>query len=422
MSTRERAIEDTLPTGAELLAKLTQFGRLLHAAGMPVGAGRIMAAAEALTRIDVTSRDDVYWALSALFVSDHRQRELFKQAFALFWRERRKPDDVLSLLPGLRIAEERPKALRRVAEAWAARDRTTAVAPPELDAELRAQVPLSYSEREVFAHKDFEQMTARELERAKRCIRELTRELPVTRTRRLRSDPGGDRLDLRAMLRASAKTFGDALPLRFRSRSERPAPLVVLCDVSGSMERYSRVALHLMHGMSERGARRDVHSFVFGTRLTNITRSLRERDVDRALERVGQSVQGWTGGTRIGACLHDFNRRWARRVLAQSAVVLLITDGLDRDAAAGISDEMQRLQRSSRRLIWLNPLLRYAAFQPEAAGVRAMLPHVDEHRPVHDLASLSQLVQALRGRAAREAAPPFTGSLRARPRREPAPA
>lgn len=396
MSAHHRAIEETLPSGAELLAKLTEFGRLLHAAGMPVGAGRIIAAAEALARIDVTSRDDVYWALSALFVSDHRQREVFKQAFALFWRERLEPDGVLSLLPGLRIADEKPKALRRVAEAWA-RDRTPPSVEPAVDAELQLDAALSYSGREVFAHKDFDQMTAGELERAKRWIGELARELPVIPTRRLRSDPAGVRLDLRAMLRAGAKTFGDALPLRFRSRAERPAPLVVLCDVSGSMERYSRVALHLMHALSARGARRDVHSFVFGTRLTNITRSLRERDVDRALDRVGKGVQDWTGGTRIGACLHDFNRRWARRVLAQNAVVLLITDGLDRDEAAGISEEMQRLHQSCRRLIWLNPLLRYAAFQPEAAGVRAMLPHVDEHRPVHDLASLQQLVQALRG-------------------------
>lgn len=395
MNPDQQSLEETLPSGGELLAKVARFGRLLHAASMPVGAGRIIAAAEALARIDVTRQDDVYWALSALLVSDHRQREVFRQAFILFWRERRRADDVLSLLPGLRIAEEKPKALRRVAEAWA-RDRAPAVLEPAIDAELRMDAALSYSEREVLAHKDFEQMSARELDQVKRWITELTRELPMTPTRRLRRDPHGDRLDLRAMLRASARTFGDTVPLCFRGPSLRPAPLVVLCDVSGSMERYARVALQLMHGLSARGTRRDVHSFVFGTRLTNITRSLRERDVDRALERVGKSVQDWTGGTRIGACLHDFNRRWARRVLGQNAVVLLITDGLDRDAAAGISSEMQRLHQSCRRIIWLNPLLRYAGFQPEAAGVRAMLPHVDEHRPVHDLASLGQLIRALR--------------------------
>jgi uncharacterized protein with von Willebrand factor type A (vWA) domain len=397
-------IEETLPSGDELLAKLTRFGRVLHAAGMPVGIGRIIGAAQALSRVDVTRQEDVYWALSALLVSDHRQREVFTQVFAMFWREQRSPDDLLALLPGLRLPDQRPKALRRVAEAWTA-GRAPGLAPSSPAPELEFDAALSYSERERLASKDFEQMSAREIEQAKRWIQELGVRLPKVTTRRLRRDASGDRLDLRSMLRASARTFGDGMPLCFRSRGERPAPLVVLCDVSGSMERYARIALHFMHALSARGTRRDVHSFVFGTRLTNITRSLRERDVDRALQRVGASVQDWTSGTRIGACLNEFNRRWARRVLGQNAVVILISDGLDSGDAAGISEAMERLHRSCRRLIWLNPLLRYAGFEPLAAGVRALLPHVDEHRPVHNLTSLFDLVQVLREQARRQGTP-----------------
>jgi uncharacterized protein with von Willebrand factor type A (vWA) domain len=394
VSEQRPPIEETLPSGAELLAKLTRFGRVLHAAGMPVGTGRIIGAAQALSRVDVTRHEDVYWALSAVLVSDHRQREVFSQVFALFWREQRSPDDVLALLPGLRLPDQRPKALRRVAEAWAA-GQAPGLERSSPAPELEFDAALSYSDRERLASKDFEQMSAREIEQAKRWIRELVPALPKTATRRLRRDTSGDRLDLRSMLRASARTFGDGMPLCFRSRGERPAPLVVLCDVSGSMERYARVALHFMHALSARGARRDVHSFVFGTRLTNITRSLRERDVDRALQRVGASVQDWTSGTRIGASLNEFNRRWARRVLGQNAVVVLISDGLDTGDPAGISEAMERLHKSCRRLIWLNPLLRYAGFEPRAAGVRALLPHVDEHRPVHNLTSLFDLVQTL---------------------------
>jgi hypothetical protein len=212
-------------------------------------------------------------------------------------------------------------------------------------------------------------------------------------TRRFRPEPRGRRVDLRRTLRQSLRGGGAMIDLARKRRVRRHPPLVILCDISGSMERYSRMLLHFMHAVTNDRDR--VHCFVFGTRLTNITRQLRQRDVDMALAKVGERVQDWSGGTRIGHCLHAFNRVWSRRVLAQGAVVLLITDGLDRDAGAGLEREIERLHKSCRRLIWLNPLLRYEGYAPIATGSRAIIKHVDDFRPVHNLESLAQLTEAL---------------------------
>ena len=194
-------------------------------------------------------------------------------------------------------------------------------------------------------------------------------------------------------MQKSLRGGGDGIDLQYRKRKTRPPPLVVLCDISGSMERYARMLLHFMHALTSDRDR--VSTFLFGTRLTNVTRFLRDKEVDRALAKIGSKVEDWSGGTRIGASLEDFNRYWSRRVLGQGAVVLLITDGLDREAAAGVEEQMERLHRSCRRLIWLNPLLRYDAFEPKSSGARAILPHVDDFRPVHNLDSLSELAGAL---------------------------
>jgi uncharacterized protein with von Willebrand factor type A (vWA) domain len=212
-------------------------------------------------------------------------------------------------------------------------------------------------------------------------------------TRRFKLDPGGWRVDLRRTLRQSLRGGGAIIDLAKKRRVRRHPPLVVLCDVSGSMERYSRMLLHFMHAVTNDRDR--VHSFVFGTRLTNITRQLRNRDVDVALKKVGDLVEDWSGGTRIGHCLHEFNRVWSRRVLSQGAVVMLITDGLDRDAGEGLELEMERLHKSCRRLIWLNPLLRFEGYAPIATGAKAIIRHVDDFRPVHNLESLGQLTAAL---------------------------
>jgi uncharacterized protein with von Willebrand factor type A (vWA) domain len=252
---------------------------------------------------------------------------------------------------------------------------------------------MTYSEREALSEKDFEQMSVAEIEAAREAIARMRLPIRDLPTRRRRPNPTGSEVDLRATLRATLRAGGATIPLEWRARRLRPPPLVALCDISGSMSGYTRMLLHFLHALTNDRDR--VHTFLFGTRLTNATRHLRYRDGDVALERLQNVVEDWDGGTRIGACIEEFNRTWSRRVLGQGAVVLLITDGLDREGGEGLGAAMDRLHRSCRRLIWLNPLLRYEGFQPEARGIRAILPHVDDFRPVHSLNSLGELAKVL---------------------------
>ena len=236
-------------------------------------------------------------------------------------------------------------------------------------------------------------MSVDELAEVKALLRRMKLPLPASPVRRTVAAPRGRVIDLRATLRRSVGAGGALTPLRFRARRRRPPPLCVLCDVSGSMDRYARMLLHFLHAITN--DRHRVHVLTFGTRLTNITRHLRHRDVDVAMARVADAVDDWAGGTRIGACLADFNRRWSRRLLGQNAVVLLISDGLDADTGDGLAFEAERLAKSCARLIWLNPLLRYAGFEARPAGIRALLPHVDDFLPVHNLETLTDLAKAL---------------------------
>jgi uncharacterized protein len=293
--------------------------------------------------------------------------------------------------------QEGAEMLRRLAEAL----HPNQTAREAEETELEFDAAMTFSDREQLRQMDFEKMSLDELARAKAAIARLRLPIHDIPTRRYTRDPRGARADMRATLRAALRS-GGLIELKRKSRRLRPPPLVVLCDISGSMSRYSRVFLHFMHSITNDRDR--VHTFVFGTRLTNITRYLRFRDVDVALDRVAEAVADWSGGTRIGQCLHEFNRFWSRRVLGQGAVVLLITDGLDRDAGTGLAHEMDRLHRSCRQLIWLNPLLRYEGFEPRSLGMKAMLPYVDEFRPVHNLESLETLIEVISGAAHRHSA------------------
>jgi uncharacterized protein with von Willebrand factor type A (vWA) domain len=385
--------------GGALVANLMHFGRTLRAAGLPVGPGKVVAAVEAVRCVGITDRRDFYWTLHAVFVNRPEQRLIFDQAFHIFWRNPELLKKMMGLvLPELRVegeADRGAELARRLAEALHPhrdeRPGETEAAETEIDAVM------TFSDREQLRHLDFEKMSLEELAHAKAAIARLRLPVEEVPTRRFAPDRRGRRADLRATLRAALRA-GGLIELKRKSPRRRPPPLVVLCDISGSMSRYSRIFLHFMHTVTNDRDR--VHTFVFGTRLTNITRHLRHRDVDLALERVGEAVADWSGGTRIGHSLAEFNRLWSRRLLGQGAIVLLITDGLDRDAGAGLAREMDRLHRSCRRLIWLNPLLRYAGFEPKSLGMRAMLPHVDEFRPVHDLASLETLIAVLSAPAA----------------------
>jgi uncharacterized protein with von Willebrand factor type A (vWA) domain len=385
-----------------LVANLMHFARTLRAAGLPVGPGKVLDAVAAVGAVGITDRRDFYWTLHAVFVNRADQRVLFDQAFHVFWRNPELLKKMLSLvLPQMNVdmpqQPEGAEMLRRLAEAL----HPNQTARESEETELEFDAAMTFSDREQLQRMDFEKMSLEELARAKAAIARMRLPRFDVPTRRFAPNPRGARADMRATLRAALRS-GGLIELRRKSRRRRPPPLVVLCDISGSMSRYSRLFLHFMHSITNDRDR--VYTFVFGTRLTNITRYLRYRDVDLALDRVAEVVADWSGGTRIGACLAEFNRLWSRRVLGQGAVVLLITDGLDRDAGTGLAHEMDRLHRSCRRLIWLNPLLRYEGFEPRSLGMKAMLPYVDEFRPVHNLESLETLVSVISAAAQRHSA------------------
>ena len=376
-----------------LAANVMHFARLLRQAGLPVGPAETLAAQQALTRVDIGNRTEARTALRTTMIHRHEHQDVFDYAFALFWRDPTIAEQAvaMALLEAQKeIKRERPPpAARRVAEAFAPprREGRDDDEPPSLD------VAMTVSDRERLQQMDFEAMSAAEIEEAKREIRRLTLPLDERRTRRRRPDPLGPSTDLRRTIRASLRSGGEIVQIAKARRISRPPPLVVLCDISGSMARYAQILLHFLHAVTNDRAR--VSVFLFGTRLSNVTRQLRHRDPEVAFQMVAHAVPDWSGGTRIGEALATFNKVWARRVLGQGAIVLLITDGLDREGARGLGENMDRLHRSCRRLIWLNPLLRWAGFEAKSQGARAMLPHVDEFRPVHNLASLRALVDLL---------------------------
>lgn len=371
---------------------IVHFARVLRRAGLKAGPQQVLDAIAAVEAAGLNRREDFYWTLHATLVKRHEDELIFEQAFHVFWRDPQLLDRMMALmLPEIRTPdnEDREKANRRISDALFGKE-PNKQEPDEPELEIDASETFSASE--VLRKKDFEQMTAAELAEARAAIARLHLPLDEARTRRTAPSARGRIVDMRATLRASLRA-GGIIPLRKREYRHRRPPLVVLCDISGSMSAYSRIFLHFLHALTNDRDR--VHVFLFGTRLTNVTRELKHRDVDEALARVTAAVGDWDGGTRIGETLHRFNVDWGRRVLGQGAVVLLVTDGLDREAGEGVEPEIARLHRQAKRLIWLNPLLRYDRFQPKAQGIRALLPHVDEFRPVHNIASLAALIEAL---------------------------
>jgi uncharacterized protein with von Willebrand factor type A (vWA) domain len=337
--------------------------------------------------------------MSAVLLSRQEQRPIFDQAFAIFWRDPKLAEKMMQMLMPQaygRGAKPETEQSQRLTDALMQQRRE---AQEESAQRLESEARLSFSSREVLQHMDFDTMSAAELAEARKMIGQLRLPLPIVRTRRKRVSAAGKSIDLRATLRESFHEGGDIIPLVRAAPRELHPPLVVLCDISGSMNPYSRMFLHFLHAITNDQDR--VTVFVFGTRLTNITRQLRHRDVDVAMAKVSTAIQDWSGGTRIGASLREFNYHWGRRVLGQNACVLLVSDGLDREAGEGLGEEMERLAKSCRRLIWLNPLLRYEKFEARPAGVRAMLPHVDLFLPVHNLKTLVDLAKALNAPASR---------------------
>ncbi len=377
----------------QLAQNIMHFGRALRSAGIPVGPGQVITAMSAVKTIGIKRRDDFYWTLHATMINRREHQDLFDQAFHVFWKNPRLLEKMLStLLPTSQFVRQ-PQGTnfnRRISDALF----------PALNIQgepkrqgIEIDATLTYSPTEVLSAKDFESMSAEEIAEAKSIIAHIKLPIAYRATRRSTISPYGSRIDIRATLRSALRTGGNNITLKRCKPRQRPPPLAVICDISGSMSQYSRMLLHFVHAMTSDRDR--VHTFLFGTQLTNITRHLRHRDVDIALTKIGKVVQDWDGGTRIGSCLKEFNYIWSRRVLGQGAIVLLISDGLDRDVAKGLEIEMDRLHRSCRRLIWLNPLLRYDKFEAKSLGAAAMLPHVDEFRSAHNIHSLQGLATAL---------------------------
>jgi uncharacterized protein len=380
-----------------LAENILYFARALRAAGIPVGPGAVLDALEALGVAHVGARDDFYWTLHSVFVKRHEHTILFDQAFRIFFRKRGYIDKMIaSMLPETQAGAPKapPPGAQRVQEAL-----FSGLARNEDKSEVEVDARLTVSDREVLQTKDFAQMTAAEIAAAREAISRLTLPLDEVRTRRMAASRRGRLIDIRRTLRASMKAGGAIIDLKYLGPRVKEPPIVALLDISGSMSEYTRLFLHFLHAVTD--ARKRVSTFLFGTRLTNVTRAIRQRDPDEALAACSADVAEWSGGTRIASSLHLFNKQWARRVLSQGAVVLLITDGLERDADETLSFEMDRLHRSCRRLIWLNPLLRFDGFEARAKGVRTMLPHVDELRPIHNLQSMAELVRALSGALAK---------------------
>jgi hypothetical protein len=378
---------------------IVHFSRILRTAGMPVGPDRVLAAIAAVEAVGLDRRDDVHAALSAVMLDRHEQQSIFDAAFDAFWRDPKLLEQMMALLlPKISGRGDKavPPRSNRLAEALAPPREARAPNPANqsADEEIRFETELTYSDREKLQQADFESMTTAEFALAKQLAEELP--LPVARVRRRRHESAArGTLDLRRSMLTMARRPDVLVPAYTRPREEWPT-LVVLLDISGSMERYARLLLHYVHGLTRRYLK--VHTLVFGTRLTNITRSLRHRDPDVALELADRQVRDWKGGTRIASCLHEFNVVWGRRLLGSNAALLLMTDGLDRDEHGDLTQAAAQLRRSAHQIVWLNPLLRYDGFEPRAAGVRALLPQVDRFLPVHNLASLADLGKALRAR------------------------
>jgi hypothetical protein len=380
--------------GGALAANIVYFARALHEAGVPLGPGAVLDALAAVEAVGFTNRTDFSATLQAVFVKKHEHTLLFDQTFAIFWRRRGLLEKLIAMFSPQAPMARRPKSAEagatRVADALFKSQPQEPKAVPSIDLDARFTV----SDQEILRAKDFAQMSAAEIEEARKLIRAMVMPHDRRRVRRFVATSQRARIDPRRSFRRSLQP-GGAISLAYREPLERAPPVVALCDISGSMSEYTRLFLHFLHALGET---RRVSTFLFGTRLTNVTRALRARDPDEALAQCSRLAVDWSGGTRISDAVQRFNRDWARRVLGQGAIVLLFTDGLERDGAGDLGRAVERLRRSSRRVIWVNPLLRFDGFSARAQGVRAILPHVDAFRPIHNLASMADLCATLADR------------------------
>ena len=392
------ANQNQRPLSGKLAENIMHFARVLREAGIPVGPGAVIDALDAAMSGSLRTRDDFYWTLHAVFVKRRDQREVFDQAFHVFWKKPKMLEQLMKLFfhqIARNVTEKAKQAgFRRLAEAMFDKNDVPSQQREKKD-DIEVDASFTASADEVLRQKDFEQMTVAEQAQARQAIARLRLHRTEVMTRRYEKALKGPAIDMRRTLKGSLRAGGHFIDLERRQKQWHEPPLVVLCDISGSCSNYSRMFLHFLHALSNDRDR--VSVFLFGTRLTNVTRELKRRDIDEAMAKVSSAVKDWSGGTRIGTSLKEFNYKWARRVLTQGAHVLIMTDGLDREDIGTLEHEMERLRRQTKRIIWLNPLLRFDGFKALAGGIRAMMPYVDEFRPVHSLDALSDLAVALAG-------------------------
>lgn len=366
---------------------MVTFGRVLREAGLEVGPGRLADALTGLDHVELARQDDVYWTLRTTLVTRFEELEPFDRAFnAWFLRA--------PVVPPVRVRAVEPRQLARGT-------RSDAVRGAEQEGP-RGELTLGASPDELLVTKDFASMTPEEFARARKLMGRMAAIRPQRRTRRLRRHRRGRHLDLRGLARNSLATGGEPIERAFRRRVEAPRKLVLLCDVSGSMERYTRALLLYLHAVV--GSGRRVEAFAFGTRLTRLTRELGARDPEQALDAAAGCVVDWASGTRIGASLMTFNDEWGRRALSRGAVVVIVSDGWERQSPELVAREMARLSRAAYAIVWVSPLKGHPEYQPLAGGMRAALPHIDRFVPGHDLASLQDLAALLAGITRRHAA------------------
>lgn len=393
--------------GERLLFRLTEFGRILWEVGINVGPGQMLDLAETLSYVDLTSKEEFYDTLKCCLLRKHEQEPIFNQMFEYYWFVRDKPDKKKDDKTGAAKRQQRqlrlpPSERKRLAEHMNSAEqkkegatelrqnnKRRAQDDEQRDDDLGKPQGTAYTAIEYLRKKDFENFTWEEVQEAKKLMAEMRWHLGMRPTRRKAPAKKGSYPDMRRIVRRNLKYGAELIELTWRKTKIKPRPLVIICDISGSMSLYSRLLLHFVHTISN--GLMNVEAFVFGTRLTRITRQLKRRDVDDAVRDVSKSVQDWSGGTRIGDALHFFNHFWARRVLGRGAVVLIISDGWDRGESDVLSVEMDRLQHSCHRLIWLNPLLGSPDYRPLTIGMKTALPFIDNFLPVHNLDSLISL-------------------------------
>ena len=401
--------------GERLLYRLTEFGRLLWESGINVGPRQMLDLAETLNYVDVTNKEDFYNTLKCSLLARHEQEAIFNQMFLYYWYMRDQKDKKAENPTGAAKRDDRkmrlpPSERKRLAEHLNANEQQRRDLKNEMrQSERRRQYDdrvdeeddddtstpqgTAYSAIELLRKKDFESFTWEEVQEAKRLMAEMHWNLGMRTTHRKTPSRRGSYPDMRRLVRRNLKYGGEILELTWREIKRKPRPLVIICDISGSMSLYSRLLLHFIHTISN--GLMNVEAFVFGTRLTRITRQLKKRDVDDAIRDVSKNVQDWSGGTRIGDALHYFNHKWAKRVLGRGAVVLIISDGWDRGEPGVLQTEMDRLQHSCHRLIWLNPLLGSPDYRPLTIGMKTALPYIDNFLPAHNLDSLISLGKLL---------------------------